>query len=224
MPEFDLDDLKKTWQQQHVAPKYNSHDIEAMLNKSSRNYVKYILGISIIEFLVMLCMNIYYTFLGDDSKSFMTVLGKLGVHSTDELQASFSHLYFILKIISLLMTAFFVVRFYRNFRRIKIEANLKRLILQIMRFKKTVNLFILANILLLIIFTVVLTFFTFSVLSSQHVEMSHPTLIGFVIGLVLMTGLSVVLIWVYYRIVYGILLKRLGKNLAALQKIEAEHP
>jgi hypothetical protein len=32
--------------------------------------------------------------------------------------------------------------------------------------------------------------------------------------------LSVVLIWVYYRIVYGIILKKLGKNLEELQKIE----
>ncbi len=222
MPEFDLDNFKKTWQEQEVPPKYDSSEIEAMLNKSSRNYVKYILWISVLEFVVILAMNIYYTFLGDDSASFLTVLTRLGIHNTNELQADFSHLYFILKIISLVITAYFVVRFYKNYRRINIESNLKKLILQIISFKKTVNQFILANISLLVLFTIVLTYFTFSTLATQHIEMSHPTLIGFVVGLILMTAVSVLLMWVYYRIVYGILLKRLGKNLSELQKIESE--
>ena len=165
MPEFDLDNFKKSWQEQEVQPKYNSTEIEAMLNKSSRNYVKYILWISIAEFLIILCMNIYYTFLGDDSNSFIKILARLGVQNSRELQTSFGNLYLILKVISLVITAYFVVCFYQNYRKINIESNLKKLILQIIRFKKTVNLFILANILLLIVFTAVLTIFTFIVLS-----------------------------------------------------------
>ncbi|MGZ5193130.1 MAG: beta-carotene 15,15'-monooxygenase [Kaistella sp.] len=222
MPEFDLDNFKKTWQEQEVQPKYNSTEIEAMLNKSSRNYVKYILWISIAEFLIILGMNFYYTFLGDDSNSFIKILERLGIKNSTELQASFSHLYFILKIISLIITAFFVVCFYQNYRKINIESNLKKLILQIIKFKKTVNLFILANILLLIIFTCVLTVFTFSVLSQQNIHLNHPTLIGFSVGLTVMTVLSILLIWVYYRVVYGIILKRLGKNLGELQKIDSQ--
>ncbi|MGZ5273626.1 MAG: beta-carotene 15,15'-monooxygenase, partial [Kaistella sp.] len=97
-----------------------------------------------------------------------------------------------------------------------------KLILQIIRFKKTVNLFILANILLLIVFTGVLTVFTFSVLSQQNIHLNHPTLIGFLLGLTVMTVLSILLIWVYYRVVYGIILKRLGKNLSELQKIDSQ--
>ena len=37
-----------------------------------------------------------------------------------------------------------------------------------------------------------------------------------------MMGISVVLIWVYYRLVYGIILKRLGKNLEELQRIDEQ--
>ncbi len=222
MPEFDLDNFKKSWQEQEVQPKYNSTEIEAMLNKSSRNYVKYILWISIAEFLIILCMNIYYTFLGDDSNSFIKILARLGVQNSRELQTSFGNLYLILKVISLIITAFFVVSFYHNYRKINIESNLKKLILQIIRFKKTVNLFILANILLLIVFTAVLTVFTFIVLSQQNIHLTHPTLIRFVVGIIVMTILSIVLIWIYYRVVYGIILKRLGKNLGELQKIDSQ--
>ncbi|KMQ71208.1 hypothetical protein [Chryseobacterium koreense] len=220
MPDFDLDHLKKTWQQQEVKPKYDGTQIEEMLNKSSRNYVKYILWISIAEFIVILAMNIYYTFLGDDTESFLNILGKLGVQNTAKLEEDFTHLYFALKIVSMLITGVFVVLFYRNYRRINIESNLKKLILQIIQFKKTVNYFIFANILLIILVLGILAAFTFATLSGQNIHLNHPTLIGFITGFMVTLILSVVLIWVYYRIAYGIILKRLGKNLAELKKIE----
>ena len=77
-----------------------------------------------------------------------------------------------------------------------------------------------ANIVLVILFTLILGVFTFSVLAEQNVHLTNPTLIGFILGLVLTMGISVVLIWVYYRVVYGFILRRLGKNLEQLQNIE----
>lgn len=222
MPEFDLDNFKKTWQEQDILPKYDSTEIEAMLNKSSKNYVKYILWISIAEFLVILCMNFYYAFLGNDRNSLMSILSRLGIKNTTSLEVNFTHLYFYLKLVSLLMTAFFVVKFFRNYRKINIESNLKKLILQIINFKKTVNFFILANILLIILFTVVLLVVTLTVLSQQNIHLNSPTLIRFLVGTIVMMGISVVLIWGYYRLVYGIILKRLGKNLEELQRIDEQ--
>ncbi|UOE40393.1 beta-carotene 15,15'-monooxygenase [Chryseobacterium suipulveris] len=220
MPEFDLDNLKKTWQEQEVQPKYDGAQIEQMLNKSSRNYVKYILWISIAEFLVILAMNSYYVFLGDDSDSFMNILSKLGVQNTNQLEADYAHLYFVLKVISLLLTGVFVVLFWQNYKRINVESNLKKLILQIIKFKKTVNLFIFANIFMIFLFMGILTYFTFSVLSDQNIQLTNPTMIGFTVGIIVTMVLCVALIWIYYRIAYGIILKRLGKNLAELRKIE----
>ena len=220
MPEFDLDNLKKTWQEQEVQPKYDGAQIEQMLNKSSRNYVKYILWISIAEFLVILAMNSYYVFLGDDSDSFMNILSKLGVQNTNQLEADYAHLYFVLKVISLLLTGVFVVLFWQNYKRINVESNLKKLILQIIKFKKTVNLFIFVNIFMIFLFMGILTYFTFTVLSDQNIQLTNPTMIGFTVGIIVTMVLCVALIWIYYRIAYGIILKRLGKNLAELRKIE----
>ena len=50
--DFDIDALKKTWKDQVISDGYNQDEIEVMLNKKSRNYVKYILWISIAEFIV----------------------------------------------------------------------------------------------------------------------------------------------------------------------------
>lgn len=220
MPKFDLDDFKKTWQDQPTQPKYDSTDIESMLNKSSRNYVKYILWISIAEFILILGANLYYTILGEESGGLFNILKKFGVQDASSFEDTLTDLYLFLKIVSLALTAVFVVLFYQNYCKINVEANLKKLILQIIKFKKTVQLFILANILLVILFTIVIGIFTFSFLSEENIELSHPAMLGFLLGLTLMMVISVVLIWVYYRIVYGFILKRLGKNLKQLQNIE----
>ena len=221
MPEFNLDDLKKTWQEHEVKPKYGNSDILEMLNKKSRNYVKYIFWISIAEFVFFLGVTIFYVFRSEDTNSFLSIIERLGIEKTEELEKDFEHLYFGLKIVSLLITAFFVLVFYLNYRKIKIESNLKKFILQIIRFRKTVNLFIFTNIFLLVFFTLALTVFIFAILSQQHIKLDSPTFTGFIIGLVGTTVLSIVLIWVYYRIVYGIIIRRLGKKLKELQEIEA---
>ena len=84
------------------------------------------------------------------------------------------------------------------------------------------HLFILANIGLLILYAIILAIFTFWVLSKQHIELNNPTLITFYVGIIVMMMISILLIWAYYRLVYGIILKKLEKNLGELQKIEEE--
>ena len=75
----------------------------------------------------------------------------------------------------------------------------------------------------MILFTLILGLFTFLVLAEQNIALTNPTLIGFITGLALTMGISVVLIWIYYRLVYGFILRRLGKNLEQLQNIEKEN-
>lgn len=220
MPDFNIDDFKKTWQEHEVRPKYGNSEILEMLNHKSRNYVKYILWISVVEFLFFAGLSVFYIFRTEESNSFISAMERLGVRNTPKLQHEFAQLYNILKALSFLITGFFVVRFYQNYRRINLEANLKKFILQIMIFRRTVNHFILANILLLIIFTGILTLFIFRTLSAQDITLEQPTLLGFLTGIGIATLISVGLIWLYYRIVYGIIMKKLGRNLNQLKDIE----
>lgn len=220
MPDFDIDNLKKQWQEQPVPDKYNNSEILKMLNSKSRNYVKYIFWISVAEFLLFLVMNIFYVFQKGGDDSFMHIMEKLGVEKTAKFEADYAHLYFIMRVVSLLVTGFFVVKFYLNYRQIHVEENLKKFILQIMKFRKTVSLFILTNILLLVFFMAILTIFVLNTISSQNLQMDHPTFIGFLVGLGISTAISIFLIWLYYRVVYGIIMGRLGKNLEQLREIE----
>lgn len=222
MPDFDLDSLKKTWQEQPVQPKYDSSEILQMLNRKSRNYVKYIFWISVAEFLFFSVLGLFYFFQGEESDSFRKILEKLGAQKAPEIETNFDHAYLAIKILSLLITAYFVLKFYQNYRKIKIEENLKDLIIRIMKFKKTVNAFILISIALLVAFTFVFTAFIFYVLNSQNVRPDNSNLIIVIIGIIVSTVLCVLLIWLYYRLVYGIIIRKLDKNLKQLKDIESQ--
>lgn len=220
--DFNIDDFKKSWQEQKPEV-YQSSEIEAMLNKKSRNYVKYILWISVAEFLFFAAVNIFTVFGTKNDSSFMDLLQKLGVNVTNNIEEDFQHLYLLLKIFSLAITAFFIILFYKNYKQIDIENNLKKFILQIIRFKKTVNLFIITNIAVLVVFTAVLTNFTMNVLRFQNVYLNNSTLAGFTIGILVSLSIGILLILLYYRIVYGIIMRRLDKKLKQLQQIEQEN-
>ncbi|MCX8523488.1 beta-carotene 15,15'-monooxygenase [Chryseobacterium formosus] len=221
MPEFDLDSFKKTWQEQPVQPKYDNNEILKMLNKKSRNYMKYIFWISVVEFLFFSVLGVFYLIQSNESDSFLNILEKMGVQKDNQLVTKLDNIYLIIKILSLVVTGFFVLKFYQNYRKIKVEEDLKLFIIRIITFKKTVNAFILTNIGLLLILITALIGFTFYILNAQHIELDSSSFTGFIVGIVVSTILCVILIWIYYRLVYGIIMSRLDKNLNQLKEIES---
>ena len=60
--DFNIDDFKKSWQEQSVPEVYETSEIEAMLNKSSRNYVKYILD-KYCRIFIFCCSKYIFNFL-----------------------------------------------------------------------------------------------------------------------------------------------------------------
>ncbi|MDN3691635.1 beta-carotene 15,15'-monooxygenase [Chryseobacterium tructae] len=222
MPEFDLDSFKKTWQEQPVQPKYDNTEILQMLNRKSRNYVKYIFWISVAEFLLFSVLGLFYFFQEEESDSFRNVLERLGAQEATEVENNFEHFYLAIKILSLFITAYFVLKFYQNYRKIKIEENLKGLITRIINFKKTVNAFILISIVLLLMFTFVLIAFIFYTLNTQNIQPTSSNLTIIIVGITVSTLLAVSMIWFYYKLVYGSIIKKLDKNLKQLKEIDSQ--
>lgn len=222
MPDFDLDSFKSTWQKQPVENKYDDNEILKMLNRKSRNYMKYIFWISAAEFLFFTLFGFYYIIQDKDSNSFMALLLRLGVEKNTDLTNNLEVIYLIIKITTLIVTGVFVIKFYQNYRKIKIEEDLKAFITRIINFKKTVNAFILTNIVLFILFTTVFTGFVFYVVNHQNIQLDSSTKNGFIMAIIVSTLLCVVLIWLYYRLVYGIIMGRLDKNLKQLKEIDSQ--
>ncbi|KQK24872.1 beta-carotene 15,15'-monooxygenase [Chryseobacterium aquaticum] len=222
MPEFDLDSFKKTWQEQPVQNKYDNDEILQMLNRKSRNYVKYIFWISVIEFVLFTAFGLFYILQNKESNTFLTSLQKLGVQQNEQLQDIFDNIYLAIKAFTLLITGYFVVKFYQNYRKIKVEEDLKEFISRIIKFKKTVNAFILINILIVVVFTSALTIFGIYAIQNQNTTLADSSIIAFIVSFIISTVLCVFLIWAYYRLVYGILIKRLDKNLTQLKEIDSQ--
>lgn len=220
--DFDIDALKKTWQDQKISDGYNQDDIEVMLNRKSRNYVKYILWISVAEFIIFGLVNFLALFSTDFHNDFTNILNKLQIRNQSEVEFSIDKIYNWMKVLSLVVTGIFVVVFYVNYKKIDVESNLKKFIIHILKFKKTVNLFIFSNVFLLVLFIGSLVSLLTITIRRQNIHVDNPTFWSLIFAVVLSLLISVVLILLYYKLAYGILLKRLSKNLKQLEKIDSE--
>lgn len=220
--DFDIDSLKKTWQDQEIADDYNQNEIESMLNRKSRNYVKYILWISIAEFVIFGFINFLALFSADHHKDFTSILDRLHIKNQNEVEFSLDRIYYWMKIFSLIITGVFCLIFYRNYKKINVESNLKKFIIHIISFKKTVNLFIFSNIFLLILFIGSSTSFVVLTIKRQNIQIDNPTFWGLVTGVVFSLLVCIILILLYYKLAYGILLNKLSVNLKQLEKIDSE--
>ncbi|WP_379966408.1 beta-carotene 15,15'-monooxygenase [Epilithonimonas sp. UC225_85] len=220
--DFDIDSLKKTWQDQQISDGYDQNEIESMLNKKSRNYVKYILWISVAEFVIFGFINFLALFSEDFHTDFTSILNRLQIRNQNEVEFSLDKIYYWMKIFSLIITGVFVVIFYMNYKKINVESNLKKFITHILHFKKSVNLFIFSNIFLLILFIGSFTSFIVFTIKKQNIHIDNPTFWGLITGVVFSLLICIILILLYYKLAYGILLKRLSVNLKQLEKIDSE--
>ncbi len=219
---FDIDDLKSVWQNQKVEDAYQQSDIEAMLNTKSINYVKYLLWISLLEFFIFITLLIYSLVSKDDHVNFREILSRLQLQNQNEILHTMDKIYLIIKILSLSLTGIFVYLFFKSYRRISVEDNLKQFILRIISFKRKVNAFIIINVILLVVYIISFSIYLSIVMGEQSIQLSETTKLGFIIGIIVALLLSILLIILYYKIFYGILLKRLSKNLEQLRLIETE--
>lgn len=220
--DFDIDSFKKSWQNQTIADGYNQEDIEKMLNKKSRNYVKYILWISIAEFFVFGMINFITLFSSNFHTDFTSILNRLQIKNQSQVEFSLDRIYNWMKVASLVITGIFVIIFYINYKRINVEANLKKFITHIIAFKKTVNLFIISNIVLLLLVIGCFTTFIIYTMRLQKIHIDNPTFWGLISGVTFSLLICIILILLYYKIAYGIILKRLSKNLNQLKAIDSQ--
>ena len=112
--DFDIDNLKSAWQNQKIDNAYNQTEIETMLNKKSKNYIKYILWISVAEFLLFTWLNFASFFYNNNHDGFRGILSRLRIQNQEEVLYSLDQIYLVMKIMSLFITGIFVVLFYKS--------------------------------------------------------------------------------------------------------------
>ena len=200
MDELEL--LKKRWQSQESSlPNYKSKDIYNMLHKKSSSIVKWIFFISIFEFIFWIVIE----FIGM-SQSVNDSIKELDLQT----------FYRITLVINYVVIIAFIVKFFYNYRQIQTTDTVKSLMKTIVKTRLTVKYYVWFNIIffaITFIVSVVVTLNYLDNINSQHFWLSILISIGIL-------GFIILIIWAFYRLLYGILTKRLLTNYKNLKKIE----
>lgn len=208
-----LDFLKKDWDKEnHNYTQVSEVDIYKMLHKNSSSNVKWILIIGIIEFIVWTGIGFFFN-TDDYIKS---------IHA-EEMMVYLK----ILTYINYIVVLFFIYRFYQNYRNISTMVSTKQLMKDIIKTRKTVHQYVWYNLAMISVSMILGFIMAFlynpklTVLKDKIAnDDSNAILLKIVCILVLTIVVLVTLFWLFYKLLYGILLRRLNSNYKELRKIE----
>ena len=216
MKELDL--LKKDWKRnENSFEQVSETEIYKMIHKKSSSIVKWILIISIIEFSLSTFLNIVlsYTDIDENNTRFIKSLGIYNYYQGFTIFLYAAIIYFI-------------VLFYKMYRQVSATDNTKLLMKNILRTRKTVHNYILFNLVTIAVFFI--AFLTFGLKSAllhqtmengKHLaEISNSIYIVSFLVIIAITALAIGIIWLFYRLLYGLLLRRLLLNYKELKKID----
>ncbi|WP_293295975.1 hypothetical protein [Allomuricauda sp.] len=210
----ELELLKKDWQKREAnLPKLSYEQIYPMIKKKSSSIVKWIFYISIIEFVFWAGINIVFS----------------GPETMEELKAMHIHkVIMVLNVVNYGIILYFILKFYNNYKKISFTDSSRNLMKTILKVKRTVTQYVWFN---LIIFTTYLIINMYGVLiygpeGKKIIEAASQdgntmAFWAMVIGIsVVFTAIILFLIWLFYKLLYGILLKRLRRNYNDLKRLE----
>ncbi|MBK5208830.1 MAG: hypothetical protein JJE44_04905 [Flavobacteriaceae bacterium] len=210
----ELEFLKKDWKKREGDfPKLSYDEIYKMIHKKSSSIVKWIFIICIVEFLFWGILNLFIP------------EGAFAIYEKFNLKTFL----FITQILHYVVVFIFIYLFYKNYKAISVVDNTSLLMKNILKTRKTVNYYVYYNIVLYILLSVILNAVMFShpdiLIKNLMPENSNldteKFLAVYIVVLIILLAVMCGLIWLYYRIIYGILLKRLNKNYKELESLAA---
>lgn len=209
MDELEL--LKKDWQaKQPDFQSYSDGDIYKMSHNKSSNIVKTLFYISIAELAFWIIVNIVpFLF----SESIKEQIGEL----------SQSWIYVTLNVISYGIIILFVYLLWKAHKAISVTDSVKKLMENILKTRKIIKYYVLYNLGIALISVPISLYFSIK----QHPELAEQfndagTLQMVLIFLVCLAFTAILLgvIWLIYKLIYGILIRRLNHNYKELKKLE----
>ena len=205
MKELDL--LKKDWQKNNAFEQVSEVDIYKMLHTKSSSIVKWILIVSILEFVIL---NGIAFFLNDKTYDEF-----LRLHPFINFLEKFNYLVIIV----------FIYCFYRNYKAISVLHSSRTLIKHILKTRKIVTYYIYWNI-FIGGFTGALSFIEgfndgYNAVPNKTAGSSKETVLEVnYITLFLVALFIMLLIWLFYKLLYGRFLSKLKENYIELKKID----
>ena len=213
MDELEL--LKKQWQsREQELPKLSFADIYKMLLKKSSSIVKWIFYISIAELLFWTLLS----FMVPESSTKFS--DDIGLHN----------ILLGVNILNYSVFGIFIFLFYKNYRKISMTDSIKELMENILRTRKTVKYFVIYNVATSVLIVISINFYyylnqdmVFRYMTEDYgiAHMSQEQFMKMFFLIQILFGIVMIgFVLLFYRLVYGILLRRLHKNYKELEKIE----
>ena len=204
MDELEL--LKKDWKKKEQQFKQVSEqDIYGMLHQSSSSIVKWIFIISIIEFLIFRLLD--FTLFFDEA--FINRLKSYHIYDIEKVATG----------INFVVLIGFIVYFYKNLKNISTTSSVKKLMKDIIETRKIVKYYVWYNLAIAFVTGVIILFSQLKYDSNLSPLFEKYQLVVISIGLSVIV-LLVGVFYLFYKLVYGILLKRLQNNYKEIKKID----
>ncbi len=203
---MNLDNIKQVWKQQKTE-NFSREEILKMLQKKSSSVAKWIFYIGLIEFVFWLLLSLSSS---DNEK----IIDNTTLSIID---------YFSL--VNYPICILFITLFFFNYKKIGAHQTIKELLQNIFRMRKTLQAYIIYNISML---SIALSVSVFSLISHNDKLLQipsnteHPILftLGFLVGIILFIGLFCTILYFFYKLLYGFLLKRLSENYNEIKELE----
>ncbi|WP_299665704.1 hypothetical protein [uncultured Polaribacter sp.] len=209
-----LDNYKKAWDNQpEEVHKFSTIEIYKLAHSKSSSIVKWIFIIGIVELAFWFGINLLIP------DSIYKIYEDFNLET--ELKI-FMVLHYVVIII-------FLYFFYLNYKKISIVGNTKKLIQGIFKTRKTIKYYVYYNLAIAFLGSLVMNSVMLSD-SDKLMEIMNPenlpvnvnqlitvTIISQIIALLIF----MVLLWFFYKLLYGILLKKLNKNYKELAKLDS---
>ena len=210
MDELEL--LKKDWNnKENDFKKVSATDLYAMLHKKSSSIVKTLFYISIAELLFWIVINSIPYFSSDDYR--------------ERLEAVYNNEHIItgLTVFSYMVILVFIYLLFKSYKSISVTDNAKKLMESILTTRKVIKYYVIYNLIMAFVSMVAgmyLTILHDPKLSHAIEGFNNKQLLAFIGIIILAIVVFVVIIWLFYKLLYGLLLKRLNQNYRELKKLE----
>ena len=212
MDELEL--LKKDWKKRESSfQQIGENEIYGMLHKRSSSIVKWIVIISVLELVLWASISFFTA----DEEYFKTL--------------KLYHLETAMPVISAVnygVILYIIYLFFKNYRSINTTDTIKQLMQSIIKTRKTVKYYVWYNLAMTAFSFILVFIFQFMYdpnirkiidKMSQNIDANTFYCIMLVVYAAII-AIFIGLIWLFYRLLYGILLKKLQKNFDELKKID----
>ena len=208
-----LDLLKKDWDNESSKKKLSVKDIYPMLHKKSSSIVKTLFYISIAEFIFWILVNSIPYFTSDTYKQRLD-----GVFQNDFIFKSIT-------IISYAIILLFIYLLYKSYKSISITDSAKKLMESILKTRKIIKYYVLYNLIVAGLSLIIGFYYALHNAPNTAIDfasISDKKMALIILVITLITAVFVLVIWLFYKLIYGLLLKRLNRNYKELKKLEVE--